>query len=129
RKKTSRVTVPGKTSVPRPAKRPGEQDASVNGAKVNGRPAQLVSYAEMADADVMLRVGVGDDGAFDYLVAKFRRPLVSFMYRMTSNQAVAEELAQDVFLRVYRSRSSYSADAKFTTWLYRIATNLAVNHA
>ena len=55
--------------------------------------------------------------------------MVSFMYRMTHNQAVAEELAQEVFLRVYRSRQSYAASAKFTTWLYRIATNLAVNHA
>jgi RNA polymerase sigma-70 factor (ECF subfamily) len=55
--------------------------------------------------------------------------MVSFMYRMTRNQAVAEELAQEVFLRVYRSRQSYAASAKFTTWLYRIATNLAVNHA
>jgi RNA polymerase sigma-70 factor (ECF subfamily) len=77
----------------------------------------------------MLRVAAGDDSAFDYLVEKFRRPLVSFMYRMTHNQGVAEELAQEVFLRVYRSRASYAADAKFTTWLYRIATNLAVNHA
>jgi len=48
---------------------------------------------------------------------------------MTHNQAIAEELAQEVFLRVYRSRSSYQAEAKFSTWLYRIATNLAVNHA
>src|SRR5271165_1141185 len=83
----------------------------------------------LSDAEVMLRVATGDDGAFDYLVEKFRRPMVSFMYRMTRNQAVAEELAQEVFLRVYRSRQSYAASAKFTTWLYRIATNLAVNHA
>jgi RNA polymerase sigma-70 factor (ECF subfamily) len=83
----------------------------------------------LSDAEVMLRVAAGDDGAFDYLVDKFRRPMVSFMYRMTRNQAVAEELAQEVFLRVYRSRQSYAASAKFTTWLYRIATNLAVNHA
>src|SRR5450755_1642160 len=83
----------------------------------------------LSDAEVMLRVAAGDDGAFDYLVEKFRRPMVSFMYRMTRNQAVAEELAQEVFLRVYRSRQSYAASAKFTTWLYRIATNLAVNHA
>ncbi len=48
---------------------------------------------------------------------------------MVRNQAIAEELAQEVFLRVYRSRQSYRAEAKFTTWLYRIATNLAVNHA
>ncbi len=65
----------------------------------------------------------------DYLVQKYRRPLVSFMYRMARNAAVAEDLAQEVFLRVYRSRESYEASAKFTTWLYRIATNLAVNHA
>ena len=83
----------------------------------------------LSDAEVMLRVATGDDGAFDYLVEKYRRPMISFMYRMTHNQAVAEELAQEVFLRVYRSRQSYAASAKFTTWLYRIATNLAVNHA
>lgn len=81
------------------------------------------------DASIMLRVSAGDDVAFDHLVEKYRRAMVSFMYRMVHNQAVAEELAQEVFLRVYRSRTSYRADAKFTTWLYRIATNLAVNHA
>lgn len=81
------------------------------------------------DAEVMLRVKAGDQSAFDYLVQKYRRPLVSFMYRMARNSAAAEDLAQEVFLRVYRSRQSYEASAKFTTWLYRIATNLAVNHA
>ena len=81
------------------------------------------------DAEVMLRVKAGDQSAFDYLVQKYRRPLVSFMYRMARNSAAAEDLAQEVFLRVYRSRQTYEASAKFTTWLYRIATNLAVNHA
>jgi RNA polymerase sigma-70 factor, ECF subfamily len=87
------------------------------------------ALAGMDDAQVMLRVRDGDDGAFDYLVERYRRPMISFMFRMVHNAAIAEELAQEVFLRVYRSRSTYSADAKFTTWLYRIATNLAVNHA
>src|SRR5277367_2731849 len=81
------------------------------------------------DAEIMLRVKAGDQSAFDYLVQKYRRPLVSFMYRMAHNSAAAEDLAQEVFLRVYRSRQTYEASAKFTTWLYRIATNLAVNHA
>ncbi len=81
------------------------------------------------DAEVMLRVKAGDETAFAYLVQKYRRPMVSFMYRMSHNAAAAEDLAQEVFLRVYRSRESYEAAAKFTTWLYRIATNLAVNHA
>ena len=77
----------------------------------------------------MLRAKAGDQSAFEYLVQKYRRPMVSFMYRMARNAAAAEDLAQEVFLRVYRSRESYEATAKFTTWLYRIATNLAVNHA
>ena len=81
------------------------------------------------DAEFMLRVKAGDETAFAYLVQKYRRPMVSFMYRMARNAAAAEDLAQEVFLRVYRSRESYEASAKFTTWLYRIATNLAVNHA
>jgi len=81
------------------------------------------------DAEVMLRVKAGDQSAFDYLVQKYRRSMVSFMYRMAHNSAAAEDLAQEVFLRVYRSRDNYEASAKFTTWLYRIATNLAVNHA
>jgi RNA polymerase sigma-70 factor (ECF subfamily) len=55
--------------------------------------------------------------------------VLGFLYRMSHNAAVAEELTQEVFLRVYRSRHTYNADAKFTTWLYRIASNLAVNHA
>jgi RNA polymerase sigma-70 factor, ECF subfamily len=90
--------------------------------------SQAVAAGE-SDAEIMLRAKTGDQAAFDYLVQKYRRPMVSFMYRMARNSAVAEDLAQEVFLRVYRSRESYEASAKFTTWLYRIATNLAVNHA
>ena len=96
---------------------------------IRGELAEPVVLEMLSDAEVMLRVATGDDSAFNYLVEKYRRPMISFMYRMTHNQAVAEELAQEVFLRVYRSRQNYAASAKFTTWLYRIATNLAVNHA
>lgn len=102
----------------------GQNGGPTGASRVAARP-----LSEMTDAEVMLLAGAGDDSAFGYLVEKFRRPIISFMYRMTHNQAIAEELAQEVFLRVYRSRSSYQAEAKFSTWLYRIATNLAVNHA
>jgi len=101
--------------------------APVAGAVVPGGTA--LGGDGMTDADVMLRVKAGDTAAFDYLVQKYRRPIVSLLYRMARNSAAAEDLAQEVFLRVYRSRESYEASAKFTTWLYRIATNLAVNHA
>jgi RNA polymerase sigma-70 factor, ECF subfamily len=83
----------------------------------------------VGDAAIMLRVAAGDEEAFNYLVQRYHRPMIHFLFRMVRNQAVAEELAQEVFLRVYRSREGYRAEAKFTTWLYRIATNLAVNHA
>ena len=84
---------------------------------------------ETGDAEVMLRLKAGELECFDYLMNKYRRPIVHFMFRMVHNQAIAEEMAQEVFLRVYRSRETYRAEARFTTWLYRIATNLAVNHA
>jgi RNA polymerase sigma-70 factor, ECF subfamily len=86
-------------------------------------------WSELTDAEIMLRVAAGDEAGFTLLVEKYRRQMVHFMFRMVHNQAVAEELAQEVFLRVYRARASYRAEAKFSTWLYRIATNLGVNHA
>jgi RNA polymerase sigma-70 factor (ECF subfamily) len=79
------------------------------------------------DAELMLRVKAGDGASFGVLLDKHRLPVVHFLYRMIQNHAVAEELAQEVFLRVYRSRSTYEATAKFTTWLFRIATHLALN--
>ena len=88
-----------------------------------------VTEGGLSDAEMMLRVKAGDDAAFNYLVQKYRRPIIGFMYRMAHNAAAAEDLAQEVFLRVYRSRGSYEPSAKFSTWLYRIATNLGVNFA
>ena len=82
-----------------------------------------------SDAAIMLRVAEGDEAGFTYLAEKYHRPMIHFLFRMVGNQAIAEELAQEVFLRVYRARGSYRAEARFTTWLYRIATNLAVNYA
>ena len=79
------------------------------------------------DAELMLRVKDGDGASFGVLLEKHRSSVVHFLYRMVQNQAVAEELAQEVFLRVYRSRATYEPTAKFTTWLFRIATHLALN--
>ena len=86
-------------------------------------------FGDMDDAAIMLELKAGNMAGFDFLLNKYRKPIINFMYRMTRNQAVAEELAQEVFLRVYRSRETYRAEARFSTWLYRIATNLGVNHA
>jgi RNA polymerase sigma-70 factor (ECF subfamily) len=80
-----------------------------------------------SDVQLMLDVKAGDDASFDLLLQKYRTPLVNFLYRMVRDTATAEDLAQEVFLRVYRARKQYSPSAKFTTWLFRIATNLALN--
>jgi RNA polymerase sigma-70 factor (ECF subfamily) len=86
-------------------------------------------FAEIDDAAIMLELRAGNMSGFDFLLQKYRKQIVNFMYRMVHNQAIAEELAQEVFLRVYRSRETYRAEARFSTWLYRIATNLGVNYA
>jgi RNA polymerase sigma-70 factor (ECF subfamily) len=79
------------------------------------------------DAELMLRVRDGCSESFALLLERHRGPVIHFLYRMIQNQGIAEELAQEVFLRVYRSRASYEPTAKFTTWLFRIATHLALN--
>src|SRR5690348_6606142 len=88
-----------------------------------GAAAAALDY----DAELMLRVKEGDGASFAVLLDKHRSSVIHFLYRMIQNHAVAEELAQEVFLRVYRSRESYEPTAKFTTWLFRIATHLALN--
>jgi len=104
-----------------PALRPGTAADPNMGVREGLDPA--------SDAAIMLRVAEGDEASFTYLAQKYHRPMIHFLFRMVNNQAIAEELAQEVFLRVYRARESYRAEARFTTWLYRIATNLAVNYA
>jgi RNA polymerase sigma-70 factor (ECF subfamily) len=79
------------------------------------------------DLELMLRVRQGDAESFEVLLDRHRKPLVSFFSRMVRDQALAEDLAQEAFLRVYQARHRYQPEAKFTTWLYRIATNLALN--
>jgi RNA polymerase sigma-70 factor (ECF subfamily) len=79
------------------------------------------------DALLMLRVRAGDAPSFECLLQRHRGAVVNHLYRMIHNRAVAEELAQDVFIRVYRSRERYEPSAKFTTWLFRITTNVALN--
>jgi len=111
--------------------RRGPEPTVLTPAQARARKAAVArgDFSELTDAEVMLELRSGNMAAFDVLLAKYRKPILHFMYRMVHNQAVAEELAQEVFLRVYRSRETYRAEAKFSTWLYRIATNLGVNHA
>ena len=76
---------------------------------------------------LMLRFQSGDSGAFHELYEDYKFPLLNFIYRFCQDRRVAEELCQEVFIRVYKSAASYEAKAKFSTWLYRIATNICLN--
>jgi RNA polymerase sigma-70 factor, ECF subfamily len=88
------------------------------------RPAE---QARDRDSDLMLRVRDGDHGSFELLLNRHRGPMMRFLRRLVRSDAVAEELTQEVFLRVFRSRGNYRPSAKFTTWLFRIGTHLALN--
>jgi RNA polymerase sigma-70 factor (ECF subfamily) len=88
---------------------------------------QTETGAVANDMELMLRVREGDTECVSVLLDKHWDRLVAFIQRIVHNRAVAEELAQESFLRVYLSRERYEPTAKFTTWLYRIATNRALN--
>jgi RNA polymerase sigma-70 factor (ECF subfamily) len=79
------------------------------------------------DVRLMLAFRDGDDAAFDVLFERWAGKLLRFLERMVRDAAVAEELVQETFLRVYRARARYAPDAKFSTWLYTIAANAARN--
>ena len=85
--------------------------------------------AQVLELDTRLMLGVksGEGLCMDQLLQRHRGPVIQFLYRMVRNRAIAEELAQNVFLRVYRSRTTYEPTAKFTSWLFRIATHVALN--
>ena len=79
------------------------------------------------DAALMLRVKRGDRAAFATLVEKYQQPVMNFVRRTLRDETEAEDLAQNVFLQVYKSASRYVSTAKFSTWLFTIARNLCLN--
>ena len=84
-------------------------------------------YHSDPDVQLMLKVSTGDNAAFEQLVLRYQDRLVRFFFHLIHDPAVCEDLAQEAFLRVYRSRERYEPSARFSTWLFRIAHNLASN--
>lgn len=93
-----------------------------------GRDDQVV-LDDLEDSDLMLRYARGDERAFAILVDRHQKPLYNFILRSCSNRDTADELLQDVFLRVIKSAASYQPSAKFTTWVYTIARNACIDAA
>ncbi len=79
------------------------------------------------DRELMLRVKAGDCVSFAMLLERHRAPIERFLYGKVRNRALAEELAQEVFLRVYRARAGYEPTARFKAWLFQIAAHLGSN--
>ncbi len=106
---------------------PGSKDR--NQASADGFETQAEASVHSLDEDVrlMLAFRAGDDAAFDALFERWAGRLLRYLERMLREPATAEELVQESFLRVYRARERYEPEARFSTWLYRIATNLALN--
>lgn len=80
-----------------------------------------------SDAALMLRVKDGDQQAFEQLVEKYKHPIVNVIFRMLHDLDEAEDLAQNVFIRVFQSAARYEVSAKFSTWIFTIARNLCLN--
>ena len=77
--------------------------------------------------DLMARIAKGDEDAFEILVNRHQTSVLNLIYRFIGDRTQAKDLAQEVFLRVWQAAKSYKPEAKFTTWIYRIATNLCLN--
>jgi len=112
-----------------PAGNPTGEGAERNLAPSRGleAPAEASLHALDEDVRLMLAFRAGDAGAFDALFRRWASPLLRYLARMLRDDAAAEDLVQEAFLRVHRARDRYVPDARFSTWLYRIATNLALN--
>ena len=78
------------------------------------------------DAELMVAFQKGDEVAFERLLDKYTKPIVNFIYKIVNNRGEAEELGQDVFLKIYRARHRYEPRARFSAWIYRIATNASL---
>lgn len=84
-------------------------------------------YLSDPDVQLMLKVSAGDSAAFEQLVLRYQDRLVGFFFHLVHDRSACEDLAQEAFLRVYKSRERYEPTARFSTWLFRIAHNLASN--
>ena len=88
----------------------------------------LKQAAAIGDAELVVRALRGRDDGFEELVRRYQRPIVSYVYRMTGDYDAALDLTQEVFIKVYNSLARYRPEYKFSTWIYRIAHNAAVDH-
>src|SRR5215467_13281951 len=82
----------------------------------------------LADGELVLNALAGRESGFEELVRRYQRPIAAYIYRMVGDYDVALDLTQDVFIKVYNSLVRYRSEFKFSTWIYKIAHNAAIDH-
>src|SRR3954449_855371 len=92
------------------------------------KAAVIQNIREFSDAELVSTASTGAESGFEELVRRYQRPIVSYVYRMLNDYEASLDVTQEVFIKVYNSLERYSTDYKFSTWLYRIAHNAAIDH-
>ena len=95
---------------------------------MNAAALTIESLTGVADSDLVSRALTGREDGFEELVRRYQRPIVSYVYRMVGDYDAALDLTQEVFIKVYGSLARYRSEYKFSTWIYRIAHNAAIDH-
>ncbi|MDT5062279.1 MAG: hypothetical protein QOH63_2738 [Acidobacteriota bacterium] len=91
-------------------------------------PIALSNLSAIADCELVTRAVAGREDSFEELVRRYQRPIAAYVYRMVGNYEAALDLTQEVFIKVYNSLGRYRSEFKFSTWIYKIAHNSAVDH-
>lgn len=95
---------------------------------MTAKPLSLKNIQELTDSELIAKSIRGREDSFEELVRRYQRPITAYVYRMLNDYDASLDVAQEVFIKVYNSLEKYSSDYKFSTWLYRIAHNAAIDH-
>jgi RNA polymerase sigma-70 factor (ECF subfamily) len=96
--------------------------------RVNASAVAVENFVGVADCDLVSRAVAGREDGFEELVRRYQRPIAAYVYRMVGDYDTALDLTQEVFIKVYGSLRRYLPEYKFSTWIYRIAHNSAIDH-
>src|SRR5438552_12402133 len=88
----------------------------------------LINWVSIADGDLVETAIAGRESGFEELVRRYQRPIAAYVYRMVGDYDAALDLTQEVFIKVYNSLARYRSEFKFSTWIYKIAHNAAIDH-
>src|SRR6266576_1265477 len=94
----------------------------------NSIPGSFKDFGSATDRDLVSTAGAGLEGGFEELVRRYQRPISGYVYRMVGDYDAALDLTHEIFINVYSSLARYRSEFKFSTWIYKIAHNCAIDH-